>query len=785
MNRKSFKFMSMLMAISIFFVTIFSTGAINSVSKANDKPVNISSIKGLKGKPLYIKDSRIGTIGEGSKVVFKNENDETREFTSKYNDDTGLYYFDLNFDLSGSWNLVQDTIDGALDSNEFSVDIYENLEEMTGESTGYVLSDVLEGKSSIIGEDLENLLSTIIGYDAQGEYAQVDISISSSKATSNMSVFNNGLSSSLGVEENTYLPAGDYDLNLQVGSYSKHVGLTLLSDYTNKVDLNLEEPVEEDQAQLMSLSSVEEDNVSELSGESSTSAVVNVNRLSGRSRYETAVSISKSKFSSAKSVVLANGEMPNDILVGSSLAGSLNSPILITGKDQLNTSTKSEINRLGAGKIFVIGGLSKISSKVISELKSMGKQTQILDGGSDEGTSVKVASQSQSIRKASALILSSKDSLPDSLSASALAANKGYPILYTFQKSVPNAVKNYINSSGVSTVIVVGGDSTIDNSVITFLRSLGKNVVRVSGRSRYDTSLAIANKYFPSVSELGVATGREFVDSLTSGPVSGLKNQPTILVSDDNISSGLKKYVQNTKAKTVTVYGGNKWVSDAFISNMKGYLNQLYNTSDVLDVTGNQKPTTKVRIMLDPGHGAGSAHNRGYVGPRWNNEGDGNYHFSLLLAKELRKYGIEVNTTRSSIWKDPGLATRGKLGASHNLFISLHTNAANSKASGVEIYEDVDRRATTLANQLTRTISSTLGIGNRGVKYRYYGDNTDGVDPKSNFYGVLRNNKASAGMLIEHCFHDNMDDVLKYEKNAEILAANMAKTIARYFGLTK
>ncbi len=783
MNKKSIKFMSILMAISILFITVFSIGGLGTVSKAQDKPVNISSIKGLKDKPLYIKDSRLGTIGDGSKVVFKNENDEFREFTSKYNDDTGLYYFEMNFDLSGSWNLVQETIDGQVDENELSVDIYDNLEEMTGESSGFVSTDVVEEKSSIIGEDLESLLSTIIGYDVDGEYAEVEVSINSGSNASTFNIYNNGLSSSLGVEEDTYLPAGDYNLTLKVGSYSKSLGLKLLSDYTNKEDLNLSESNEENQ--MMTLSSVSNDNENELSGESSTSAVVNVNRLSGRSRYETAVSVSKSKFSSAKSIVLANGDSPNDILMGSSLAGSLNGPILITEKGQLNSSTKAEIKRLNAGKVFVIGGESKVSSKALSELKGMGLQVQVLDGGSDEGTSVKVSSQSQSIRKTNTIILSSKDSLPDSLSASALSANKGYPILYTFQKSVPNVVKNYISSSGFANVIIVGGDSTVNESVVTFLRTLGKNVVRVSGRSRYDTSLAIANKYFPAANGLGIATGREFVDSLTSGPVSGLKNQATILVNDDNLSSGLKIYIQKTKVKTTNIYGGNDWVSDKFINNMKGYLNQLYNTSDVLDVTGNQKPTGKVRIMLDPGHGAGAAHNRGYVGPRWNNEGDGNYHFSLLLAKELRKYGIEVNTTRSSIWKDPGLATRGNLGANHNLFISLHTNAANKKASGVEIYEDVDRRATTLARELTKTISSTLGIGNRGVKYRYYGDNTDGVDPKSNFYGVLRNNKASAGMLIEHCFHDNMDDILKYEKNAEVLAANMAKTIARYFGLTK
>lgn len=185
-----------------------------------------------------------------------------------------------------------------------------------------------------------------------------------------------------------------------------------------------------------------------------------------------------------------------------------------------------------------------------------------------------------------------------------------------------------------------------------------------------------------------------------------------------------------------------------------------------------------IKIMLDPGHGAGKAHNRGYVGSRWKNEGDGNYCFSLLLKKELESYGIVVGTTRNNINDNPSLNARGTKGAGYDLFLSLHTNAANGTAQGVEIYNDVTRTSgKVLAEKLTSTISNTLNITNRGVKYRYSGS--------YNWYGVLGANKAKAGMLIEHCFHDNKNDVKKYEDNAEKLAENMAMVIANNYGLSK
>lgn len=181
-----------------------------------------------------------------------------------------------------------------------------------------------------------------------------------------------------------------------------------------------------------------------------------------------------------------------------------------------------------------------------------------------------------------------------------------------------------------------------------------------------------------------------------------------------------------------------------------------------------------IKILLDAGHGQGSAHNRGYVGTKWKNEGDGNYYYSLILKKELESYGFIVGLTRNKISDNPSLSARGSMAKGYDLFISLHTNAGGGV--GVEIYEDVKARFTSLATNLCKIISSTLSTTNRGVKYRYSGN--------ANWYGVLGSNKAKAGMLIEHCFHDNATDVKKYEDRANTLAKNMAKTIAQSYGIT-
>lgn len=193
--------------------------------------------------------------------------------------------------------------------------------------------------------------------------------------------------------------------------------------------------------------------------------------------------------------------------------------------------------------------------------------------------------------------------------------------------------------------------------------------------------------------------------------------------------------------------------------------------------------------MLDPGHGQGSGFNRG---SRLGNEGDNNWEYSLILKKELEKYGIVVGTTRPKKSDNPGLEARGKMAKGYDLFISLHSNAGPSTAKGVEIFPDtnpvVDDHK--LAVKLCAAISG-IGTSNRGVRYRtrnpedwYIG--LSKAPRKSNYYGVLYSNKANRyAMLIEHVFHTNLEDCKIYVYKRQEIAAVTAKVIAEYYGLVK
>ena len=186
-----------------------------------------------------------------------------------------------------------------------------------------------------------------------------------------------------------------------------------------------------------------------------------------------------------------------------------------------------------------------------------------------------------------------------------------------------------------------------------------------------------------------------------------------------------------------------------------------------------------VKILIDPGHGAGSAHNRGFIG---GNEGDYNWIFAQRLIAYLEEYEFKVGTTRPKKTDNPSLESRGKMGAGYDLFLSNHTNAGGGR--GTEIYDDTGTPNNKLASMIVKATAKAMGNQVRawsnaknGVNYRYSG--------KSNYYGVLRNNRAKSGMLLEICFHDNKNEVTFYKNNLSKIAKAVADSIAEYYGVSK
>ncbi|MDO5017749.1 MAG: cell wall-binding repeat-containing protein [Lagierella massiliensis] len=95
-----------------------------------------------------------------------------------------------------------------------------------------------------------------------------------------------------------------------------------------------------------------------------------IERLSGETRYETAVDIASNKFRGVDKIFLTNGENWMDSLIISPVGGMLNMPILLTRQDEVPASLKEYIVKAKIKKITAVGGRSMISDRVLEELRN-------------------------------------------------------------------------------------------------------------------------------------------------------------------------------------------------------------------------------------------------------------------------------------------------------------------------------------------------------------------------------------------------------------------------------
>lgn len=125
---------------------------------------------------------------------------------------------------------------------------------------------------------------------------------------------------------------------------------------------------------------------------------------------------------------------------------------------------------------------------------------------------------------------------------------------------------------------------------------------------------------------------------------------------------------------------------------------------------------------------------------------------------------------RSFVIQDTLLKSRDDIAAAKNpdFFLSIHTNAFNKRATGVEVWVDAraSARAIAIAKDICARLSKIMGIPNRGVK--------------RNWWSVLVKGKHDA--LVEMMFQDNGKDFAAYQKNVDAIELAILNAVLKGTG---
>lgn len=97
-------------------------------------------------------------------------------------------------------------------------------------------------------------------------------------------------------------------------------------------------------------------------------------------------------------------------------------------------------------------------------------------------------------------------------------------------------------------------------------------VDRIFGDGRIDTAVEVSQATFdPGVPTAFVATGHDFPDALTGGPVADLLGGPILLTLTEEVPPATAAELERLDAGRIVVFGGTEVVGDAVLDELAGY----------------------------------------------------------------------------------------------------------------------------------------------------------------------------------------------------------------------
>ena len=126
--------------------------------------------------------------------------------------------------------------------------------------------------------------------------------------------------------------------------------------------------------------------------------------------------------------------------------------------------------------------------------------------------------------------------------------------------------KDYLATLGTNKFYIVGGSGAVGENFESELAEYG-TVERIKGKNRYETSIAIAQKFFSYPIYAITAYGENFPDGLCGGPLAMTMNAPLILTRPDNRSAA-KSYLMAGSIHSGAVLGGAALIDDATVKDI-------------------------------------------------------------------------------------------------------------------------------------------------------------------------------------------------------------------------
>ncbi|MBQ1476668.1 MAG: cell wall-binding repeat-containing protein [Erysipelotrichaceae bacterium] len=294
--------------------------------------------------------------------------------------------------------------------------------------------------------------------------------------------------------------------------------------------------------------------------------VTETSRLSGKDRYETSVKqadairevLGVEKYDT---IVLATGKNYADALAGGYLASEMDAPILLT--DSKKASSINEYiqeNLKENGTVYVLGGEGAVPAECLEGLEES-YSVERLSGSNRYLTNLAILEETSTDKDAVLICTGAgQNGYADSLSASAI----GLPVLLVNGKgSLTAEQKQFLADHPFRTRYIIGGTGAVSETIEKEVSEYG-TTVRISGKTRQETSAKIADMFFPEATSIILAYSDNYPDGLCAGPLASKLSSPILLVKEGK-EAAAAEYVAKHDIKTAYIAGGTGAVPEEVV----------------------------------------------------------------------------------------------------------------------------------------------------------------------------------------------------------------------------
>jgi len=256
-----------------------------------------------------------------------------------------------------------------------------------------------------------------------------------------------------------------------------------------------------------------------------------------------------------------------------------NSPFLTSDqvKDVLTSSTDPirQLEGMGSGRLNVSSALEYVETKNrIYGKTAVHTAVAVSKHGWEELNQKQVTLHGENM-DGKFVILASGLTFPDSLAAAPLSSYLDAPILLQQTNALAEANIEELKRLKATHVVIVGGSGAVSEVAENELKQLGIHTLRLSGKDRYATAVAINNAIPFGTDEAMIVSGEDFPDALSIAPYAGRYDYPVLFVQKNKAPEVVKSYLSSKRIRHAYAIGGTGVISNEMMDSLKTPYNRI------------------------------------------------------------------------------------------------------------------------------------------------------------------------------------------------------------------